>query len=162
MGPWLVRVLGGGRPRGITLAVLSSEAFEEVEEVIGGLEGSPEGAVAFASGMAAGAALFSLVPRDGRLVMGATSYNTMLALARERAEAGDVELVEVDVADTDAVRAALPGAAWLHVESPTNPLIEVADLPALYAAARRAGVPVSVVSCNATGFLPELVELARA
>ena len=27
---------------------------------------------------------------------------------------------------------------------------------------KAAGVPVSVVSCNATGFLPELVELARA
>ena len=26
---------------------------------------------------------------------------------------------------------------------------------------KAAGVPVSVVSCNATGFLPELVELAR-
>lgn len=123
------------------------------EEVVGGLEGAPGGAIAFASGMAAGAALFSLVPRDGRLVMGATSYNTMLALARERAEAGDVELVEVDVADTDAVRAALPGAAWLHVESPTNPLIEVADLPALYAAARRAGVPVSVDNTFATPLL---------
>ena len=44
----------------------ANATWAALEEVIGGLEGSPEGAVAFASGMAASAALFSLVPRDGR------------------------------------------------------------------------------------------------
>lgn len=123
------------------------------EAVIGGLEGAPEGAVSFASGMAAGAALFSLVARGGRLVIGATSYNTMLALARELESAGDLTVVEVDVTDTDAVRAALPGADWLHFESPTNPLVEVADGPAICAAAREAGVQVSVDNTFATPLL---------
>lgn len=123
------------------------------EEVVGELEGAPGGAVSFGSGMAAGAALFALVPRGGRVVLGATSYNTMLALAREKATAGDLDLVEVDVTDLDAVRAALPGAAWLHLESPTNPLIEVADLPAVCAAAREAGVRVSVDNTFATPLL---------
>ncbi len=123
------------------------------ETVVGGLEGAPQGAVAFASGMAAGAALFSLIPRGGRLVMGATSYNTMLALARERAAAGDLELVEVDVSDPAAVAAALPGAAWLHLESPTNPLVEVADIPAVCGLARAAGVRVSVDNTFATPLL---------
>ncbi|HHU37922.1 MAG TPA: PLP-dependent transferase [Propionibacterium sp.] len=130
-----------------------NETWAAFESVVGGLEGAPDGAVAFASGMAAGAALFSLVPRGGRLVMGATSYNAMLALARERAAAGDVELVEVDVADADAVRAALTGAAWLHLESPTNPLIEVADVPLLCGLAREAGARVSVDNTFATPLL---------
>ncbi len=130
-----------------------NETWAAFEAVVGGLEGAPDGAVAFASGMAAGAALFSLVPRGGRLVMGATSYNTMLALAHERAATGDLELVEVDVADPDAVAAALPGATWLHLESPTNPLIEVADIPVLCALAREAGVRVSVDNTFATPLL---------
>lgn len=121
------------------------------EEVIGGLEGGD--AISFASGMAAGAALFSLIPRGGRLVIGATTYNAMLALAREKAASGDLELVEVDVTDSDATVAALDGAAWLHFESPTNPLIEVADMPALCAAARDAGVRVSVDNTFATPLL---------
>lgn len=120
------------------------------ESVVGALEGSPRGAISFASGMAAGAALFSLIPRGGRLVIGATSYNTMLTLARELLAAGDITLVEVDVTDLDAVRAALVGADWLHFESPTNPLVEVADGPALCAAARNTGVRVSVDNTFAT------------
>lgn len=95
--------------------------------------------------MAAGAALFELVPRGGHLVIGATSYNTMLALAEEHRARGDLRVTRVDAADTDGVRAALADADWLHVESPTSfPLIEVADLPAVCAAAREAGVRVSV------------------
>ena len=123
------------------------------EEVVGALEGAPGGAVAFASGMAAGAALFSLVPRGARVVMGETSYNAMLALARQLDAAGDLDLTLVDVADTDAVRAALPGAGWLLLESPTNPLLEVADLPALVEAARAAGVRVGVDNTFATPLL---------
>lgn len=124
-----------------------------LEETVGGLEGAPEGAVAFASGMAAGAALFELVPRGGHLVIGATSYNTMLALAEEHQARGDLRVTRVDAADTDGVRAALADADWLHVESPTNPLIEVADLPAVCAAAREAGVRVSVDNTFATPLL---------
>ena len=122
-----------------------------LEEVLGGLEHGR--AVTFASGMAAGTALFALVPRGARVVMGETSYNAMLALARELDAVGDLRLTLVDVADTDAVRAALPGADWLLLESPTNPLLEVADLPALIAAARDADVRVGVDNTFATPLL---------
>lgn len=122
-----------------------------LEEVLGGLEHGR--AVTFASGMAAGTALFALVPRGARVVMGETSYNAMLALARELDAVGDLRLTLVDVADTDAVRAALPGADWLLLESPTNPLLEVADLPALIVAARDADVRVGVDNTFATPLL---------
>lgn len=128
-----------------------------LEEVLGGLEHGR--AVTFASGMAAGTALFALVPRGARVVMGETSYNAMLALARELDAVGDLRLTLVDVADTDAVRAALPGADWLLLESPTNPLLEVADLPALIAAARDAGVRVGVDNTFATPLLQNPLDL---
>jgi cystathionine gamma-synthase len=46
----------------------------------------------------------------------------------------------VDIADTGAVLEALDGADLVWTESPTNPMLEVADLPAIFAAARDAGV----------------------
>lgn len=136
-----------------------NSTWDALEHVVGGLEGAPQGATAFASGMAAGAAIFALMPRGTRLVMGATSYNTMLALAQSHAEAADLRLNVVDVADTDAVRASLADADWLHVESPTNPLLEVADLPAVCAAAVNAGVRVAVDNTFATPLLQNPLSL---
>ena len=43
------------------------------------------------------------------------------------------------LADTDAVLTALVGAALLWLETVTNPLLAVADLPVLIAAAHAAG-----------------------
>src|SRR5690606_33738534 len=59
-------------------------------------------------------------------------------------------VVRVDVADTDQVVAALDGASLLLVESPTNPMLEVADLPVLLAAARERGVLTAVDNTFAT------------
>lgn len=116
----------------------------DLEATVGALEGAPTGAVAYASGMAAGAAVHSLMPRGTRLVMGVTSYNAMVAVAKDRAARGEIDLTLVDVADTEAVLGALPHADWLLLETLTNPLLDVADLPALCAAARTAGVMVAV------------------
>lgn len=124
-----------------------------LESVVGELEGAPGGAVAFASGMAAAWALFRLMPRGTRLVMGATTYNTVLAMAGEMATAGDVRLTLVDIADFDAVRVALRDADWLFLESPTNPLLDVADLPAICAAAQDQSVRVAVDNTFATPLL---------
>jgi cystathionine gamma-synthase len=173
-----------------------TEAWRALEEALGALEGSANPALAFASGMAAIAAAFSLVPRGGRVVMPEHAYGVALGLADELAAAGDIRLTRVDIADTEAVRAALTGthderssagvayderssatpehdeprttadphdepatalgthdegpAALLWIETPTNPMLEVADTPALAAAAHEAGALVVVDNTFAT------------
>ncbi len=117
------------------------------------------GALVFSSGMAAAAALFALVPRGGTLVVGSTSYNTVLALARELADAGEWALRLVDVTDLDAVYEACDGADWLHLESPTNPLIEVADLAAIGEITDDLGVTLSVDNTFATPLLQNPIDL---
>jgi cystathionine gamma-synthase len=103
-----------------------------------------------ASGMAAVAAAVSLV-RDGGLVVAPThAYSGTAALLAQAAERGRLRVDDVDVADTDAVLAALPGADMLWLESPTNPMLEVADLPTLCEAARQADVLTVVDNTFAT------------
>ena len=61
------------------------------------------------------------------------------AAARRRAAGALGRPVFVDVTDTDAVLAACDGAALLWLESPTNPLNGIVDLPAVIAGAHERG-----------------------
>ncbi len=120
------------------------------ESALGALETSPLPALVFSSGMAAVAATFSLVPPGGRVVVPRHAYQVTLVLARELSMTQGIEVVPVDLRDLEAVDAALQGAALLWAESPTNPMLEVADLPAVVAAAHRAGALVAVDNTFAT------------
>jgi cystathionine gamma-synthase len=75
------------------------------------------------------------------------SYAGSLVMAPELAQNGALELRTVDIADTDAVLAQLAPAggkpaSMLWLESPTNPMLGVADIRALTAAAHAAGALV--------------------
>jgi cystathionine gamma-synthase len=109
-----------------------------LEEALGALEGGQ--ALAFASGMAAVAAVFDLLPERAVLVAPDSPYGGTSQLLDLLQEARGVQVRRVDVADTEATTTALAGAAMLWVESPTNPLLAVADLPVLFADARQRGV----------------------
>ncbi|MDR1118653.1 MAG: PLP-dependent transferase [Bifidobacteriaceae bacterium] len=127
-----------------------------VEDVIGQLEGSSEPAVLFASGMAAIDAVFALTPPGGRLVVPTHAYNGTVALARRLADEGRVRLSLAPIDQTEAVVAAVRGgpssapAALLWIETPTNPLLEVADAVALVEAARSVGCLVAADNTLAT------------
>jgi cystathionine gamma-synthase len=135
-----------------------TETWGPFEQALGALEGSTRPALVYGSGMAAIAAALSLVPHGGRLVLPRHAYQVTLGYARDLAERSDVEVAQVDVADTAAVTAALDPAAsptgratsLLWLESPTNPMLEVADLPALVAAGHAAGALVAVDNTFAT------------
>jgi len=130
-----------------------TETWVPFERALADLEGAGQPALVFGSGMAAIAAAMSLVPYGGRLVVPRHAYQVTLGFADDLATRAGVEVVRVDIADTQAVIAALRGprpASLLWVESPTNPMLEVADIPALVVAAHAAGVPVAVDNTFAT------------
>jgi len=127
-----------------------------LEDTVGALEGGQ--ALAFSAGMAAIAAVLDLVPLGGVVVIPLSAYSGTTQLARELATEGHFTLREVPVADTAAAVAALPGADLMLIESPTNPLLEVLDLPALAAAARSAGVLLAVDNTFATPLLQRPLE----
>jgi cystathionine gamma-synthase len=131
-----------------------NDAWHPFEEALVALEsgsgGSDGAALVFSSGMAAIAAVFSLVPDGGTVVLPRHAYQAGMVLADQISEKHGVTLRHVDIADTDAVVAALDGADLLLVESPTNPMLEVADLPAVLGAARARGVRSVVDNTFAT------------
>jgi cystathionine gamma-synthase len=121
------------------------------EDALGALEGGR--CVAFASGMAAIAAVLDLVEAGGTVVAPRHSYTGTVAALQEREEQGRLRAVFVDITDTAAVAAACEGAAMLWFESPTNPALEVADIPAITRAAHEHGALVTVDNTFATPLL---------
>ncbi|UKJ65288.1 aminotransferase class I/II-fold pyridoxal phosphate-dependent enzyme [Cellulosimicrobium cellulans] len=141
---------GVQQPDELLYTRMDTETWHPFEEALAALEGGEHPGVAFGSGMAAIAAVFSLVPAGGKVVLPRHAYQVTLGFADDLAARAGVEVVRVDVADTDQVVAALDGASLLLVESPTNPMLEVADLPVLLAAARERGVLTAVDNTFAT------------
>jgi cystathionine gamma-synthase len=130
----------------------ANPTWEAFEDVLGALENGR--ALAFASGLAAVATVVDLVPVGGVVVAPRHAYLGTLGQLSDLTTSGrlsDARLV--DIADTDAIRTAVAGAHLLLVESPTNPALEVADLPAAIAAGHDAGAVVVVDNTFATPML---------
>lgn len=139
-------------PGELSYARGDNDAWHPFEQTLTALESGTEAgeALVFSSGMAAIAAVFALVPDGGTIVLPRHAYQAGMVLADRVRDRHGVTLRHVDIADTDAVVAALDGADLLLVESPTNPMLEVADLPAVLGAARARGVRSVVDNTFAT------------
>ncbi len=135
-----------------------SPTWAALETAVAELEGGGE-SVAFSTGMAAASAVLEPLPVGARVVGPAVGYTGVRMLLRERAAAGRVELVEADMTDTEAVLRECEGAALLWVETPTNPLVGVAELDRLIEGAHAAGAAVAVDATFATPLLQRPLEL---
>ena len=126
--------------------------WEALEQALGGLEDAE--AVAFASGQAASMALMlALAPGRERIVLPEDGYYGGRVLA-DRLRPYSTRPVPVDLRDLAAVERELTAApSLLWAETPTNPLLRVADLSRLGALAAAAGAPMIVDNTVATGLL---------
>ncbi len=126
--------------------------IDAFEAAIGALEGG--WALAFASGMAAASAVFDQLPRGAIVVVAEGCYQGVAALVDEGAERQGWEVKRVASADTDRWLSLIdigPDLVWL--ESPSNPMLEVADVPGICSAAAAAGVTCAVDNTFATPLL---------
>jgi cystathionine gamma-synthase len=120
----------------------SNPTWDPFEQTLAELEGASLPGLVFASGLAAVSAALSLLPPGGVLVMPRHSYQGSLAIAEQLAGRGELQLRTVDIADTAAVTAQLGDADMLWLESPTNPMLEIAEMEVLARAAHAAGALV--------------------
>ena len=126
---------------------------DRLEDALTALEGG-RAALAFASGMAAMSALFESLPSGARVLVPADCYTGLRMLARDFLPAHGIEAVTVDMADLDAVRAALGRPTTLvWLETPSNPTLKVSDIAAIAEATRAAG---ALLACDNTFATPLL------
>lgn len=142
----------------------SNPTWDPLEDALSQLEGATLPGLVFSSGMAAVSAGLSLVPAGGVLVMPTHSYQGALVMAQELASKGLFSLRTVDIANTDEVIAALTGsgekaADMLWLESPTNPMLEVADLHVLCRSAQAVGAIVVTDNTFSTPLVQKPLEL---
>ena len=126
------------------------------EDALGDLEGGT--CISFGSGMAAIGAVLDLVPTGGVVVAPRHSYTGTVGRLKDLEARGAVVPVWVDITDTDEVVAAAEGAALVWLESPTNPALELADIPAIVRGAHAAGALVAVDNTFATPLLQRPLE----
>lgn len=146
-----LRAVGEGELPGEFYPRYGHPAGRRFEAKVATLEGA-DGAVSFASGMAALHAIFCGLLRAGdAIAVSNYVYGGVEALVSKDLPRFGIEVRRFDPFDAGSVTRAIHGAVKLvHVETPTNPLCRVVDLKRIVDAARRCGALVSV---DAT-FLP--------
>jgi cystathionine gamma-synthase len=131
--------------------------WEALEEIVGGLERGR--AVAFASGMAAVAAVFEQLPVGTTVALPDACYQGVAGLASAGEARGRWSVRVLRGDDTSAWIAACATSDLVWLESPSNPLLTVADLPAICAAPRKPGAIVAVDNTFATPLNQQPLEL---
>lgn len=126
----------------------STPTWEALEEVVGGLEDAH--AVAFASGMAGVAAIFDQLHAGAHIVIPKDCYQGVSGLAERGQQKGIWQVRKLAVEDTEAWKRAAADADLLWLESPSNPLLSVADLRAIGAATRKPSALLAVDNTFAT------------
>ena len=127
------------------------------EDALAELEGGS--AVAFASGMAATAAVFGVLLSPGdTIVLPSDCYYTTRVVARDWLQRIGVKVLLAPTRG-GAQRDLLAGARMVWLETPSNPELEVCDIAELAAEAHRHGALVAVDNTTATGYLQEPLAL---
>lgn len=118
------------------------------------------GCVATSSGLAATALIGYLLGPGDHIVLPDDAYGgTFRLIARVLSEHG-IEWTAADLTDSGAVAAAMrPATKLIWVETPTNPLLRIVDIPAIVAVAADTGAWVAVDNTFATPYLQQPLEL---
>lgn len=112
-----------------------------------------EDALIFSSGMAAiSTTLFAFLNKGDKIVSVEDVYGGTFNLMKNTLPRLGIDVKFVDSADTESIVGSLEegGVKLLYLESPTNPLLKIVDVPVVAKAARRAGALVVMDNTFAT------------
>ena len=117
-------------------------------------------AFAFGSGCAAGATLLHTLRPGDQVICGDDVYGGTYRLLNGVMRPLGIEPTFVDMTTSDAVAAALgPRTKLIWLETPTNPLLKLADIAAIAALAKAHGVPMVVDNTFASPMLQNPLDL---
>ncbi|MEV4198705.1 cystathionine gamma-synthase [Micromonospora globbae] len=151
-----------GAPRlGYEYSRSGNPTRDALQECLAALEGGAVG-LAFASGLAAEDTLLRTVCKPGdHVVIPDDAYGGTYRLFARVVERWGLAYTPARVSDPDAIRAAIrPGSTRIvWVETPTNPLLGIADIAALAAVAHDAGALLVVDNTFASPYLQQPIAL---
>ena len=130
------------------------------ERNVADLEGGAQ-AFAFASGLAAIATVLELIPAGSHVVSGDDLYGgTFRLFDKVRRESAALTFSYVDLVRPESLVAALtPQTKLIWVETPTNPLLKIADLRAIADIARSRGILTAADNTFASPYNQRPLEL---
>ncbi len=132
---------------------------DRLEETLAAID-SAEAALAFGSGMAAVSALFQSLPSGSHVVLPEDGYYAIRTLADDFFPRWGLTHDLVLMADLEAVRRAMrPDTRAIWCESPSNPLMQIADIRSLAKIARQGGAILIADGTFATPALQRPIEL---
>jgi len=135
---------GIGTDRGWDYSRAGNPTRDRLEEALAALEGGFSGH-AFSSGMAAIYALVATLRAGDHLICSHNVYGGTQRLFNLIIQHYGIEIQYVDTGNLAAVAAAIkPNTKLVHVETPTNPLMQLSDIAAVSEIAHANGVEVSV------------------
>ena len=150
----------GGLRAGYEYSRSANPTRTALQECLAALEGGRH-AVAFGSGMGASDVLLRTLLRPGdHVVIPHDAYGGTFRLVDKVLARWGIGHTPVDLADVDALRAALrPTTRVVWCETPTNPLLGIADIAALAGATRPAGARLVVDNTFASPYLQQPLAL---
>ena len=144
-----------GRHKGFEYGRTQNPTRLAVENNLAAIEGGTA-AFAFASGMAAIAAIASMLQSGEHMVVSDNIYGGTFRLFEQVLSRYQLTFSYVDTSNLDAVeRAVTPRTRMIFVETPTNPILTLTDLAAMADVARRHGVRLAVDNTFASPYVQQ-------
>jgi cystathionine beta-lyase/cystathionine gamma-synthase len=120
-----------GKNRGYEYSRVSNPTRTALEENLASLEGGASAHV-FSSGMAAISALVTMLKTGDHVICGSNVYGGTPRLFDQIVARYGILFTYVDTTDGDEVRRAIqPNTRLVHIETPTNPMMQVTDIRAI-------------------------------
>lgn len=110
------------------------------EDAVAALEGAKYGFL-YSTGMAAISSVLLTFSQGDHLIVSKYVYGGTFRILEEVLNRFGIDHTFVDLADLDAVRAAIkPNTKAIYIETPSNPILAVTDIPAIVAIAKEKGL----------------------
>jgi cystathionine beta-lyase/cystathionine gamma-synthase len=150
---------GIGTDRGWDYSRAGNPTRDRLEAALAALEGGTSGH-AFASGMAAIAALVAMMKAGDHLLCSHNVYAGTVRLFNQIVSGYGIDIEYVDTSNLKAVEAAIrPATKLIHIETPSNPLMVLSDIAAISKIAHAHGIEVSVDNTFMSPVLQRPLEL---
>ncbi len=148
-----------GNSTGFDYSRLENPTRQELERTMAILEGGIKG-FAFSSGQAANMSVFSLLNVGDHIVMSDDIYGGTHRIVNDIFRKYGIEHTSVDLGDLEAVKKAIkPNTKMIFIETPTNPVMKVADIEALSKIAKEIGALTVVDNTFLTPYFQKPLKL---